>query len=88
MSNEQEGVPQNKVDFTKRVEEVLSSVRPGLELHGGGLELLDADPETGCVTVRLLGMCIGCPMADVTVKSVIEETLVHAVPGVTEVVSG
>jgi Fe-S cluster biogenesis protein NfuA len=79
---------QNRADFTKRVETALGDVRPGLELHGGGVELISADPETGRVVVRLKGMCIGCPMADVTIKSVIEETLMHAVPGVKEVVSG
>jgi Fe-S cluster biogenesis protein NfuA len=88
MINEQGGTLINKVEFTKQVEEALMSVRPALELHSGGLELVDADSSTGLVTVRLLGMCVGCPMADMTIKSVIEETLMHAVPGVTGVISG
>lgn len=80
--------PLNKVDFTNEVEQALNAVRSGLAFHKGGVELLDADPETGIVTVRLTGTCVGCPMADMTLKMGIEDTLMQLVPGVKEVVSG
>lgn len=80
--------PLNKVDFTNDVEQALNTVRSGLAFHKGGVELVNADPETGVVTVRLTGTCVGCPMADMTLKMGIEDALIQLVPGVTEVVAG
>ncbi|MCI0479511.1 NifU family protein [Candidatus Uhrbacteria bacterium] len=61
-------------------------VRGALAFHGGDVELVDITPD-GTVRVRLQGACSGCPMADMTVSSLIESTLVERVPGVTGVVN-
>lgn len=88
MSQEQNDKSLNKADFTASVEQALETVRKSLAFHQGGVELVDADPETGLVVVRLLGMCVGCPLAGMTLKMGIEETLMQLVPGVTEVQAG
>jgi len=75
-------------DMKRDVEKVLEDVRESLALHGGDIELLGVDPETGTVTVRLLGTCVGCPMADMTIATIVEETLREQVPGVRKVVNG
>jgi len=73
-------------EFKQKILAVLSDVRKALEAHGGNVELVDADPKTGVVTVRLLGACEGCPMGDQTLKYVVEAALRQAVPEVKEVV--
>ena len=68
------------------VENVLAVLRQGLAMHGGNVELVDADPASGQVQVRLQGSCVGCPMSDLTLKAGIEDTLKQMVPEVREVV--
>ncbi len=68
------------------VEQVLTVLRQGLAMHGGNCELVDADPETGIVQVRMQGACVGCPMSEMTLKAGIEDTLKEMVPEVKEVV--
>ncbi|OQC23190.1 MAG: Fe/S biogenesis protein NfuA [Deltaproteobacteria bacterium ADurb.Bin072] len=48
------------------------------------MELVDVSPD-GIIQVRLKGACHGCPMATMTLKSLIERVLKKEVPGVKEV---
>ena len=69
-------------------EEVMKSlqkVRPILQRDGGDVELVEVTDE-GVVKVKMQGACGGCPGAMMTIKMVIEQTLVNDVPGVKEVV--
>ncbi|GBE06642.1 MAG TPA: Fe-S cluster assembly protein NifU [Nitrospirae bacterium] len=47
---------------------VEKEIRPGLQAHGGGVELIDVDADR--VIVSLRGMCTDCLMADVTIKEI------------------
>lgn len=69
------------------VERVLDTLRPGIAMHSGGVEVVDLDAETGKVFLRLQGACVGCPMSDLTLKAGIEETVRELIPEVTEVVA-
>jgi Fe-S cluster biogenesis protein NfuA len=60
-------------------------IRPALQADGGDLMLLRV--EGGRVFVRLVGACVGCPMASFTLGAGIERVLQDRVPGVTEVVA-
>lgn len=62
---------------------VLESVRPGLESHGGGVELDRIEGSTAYV--KLQGACNGCSMASVTMRNGVEAALVEGVPGLTSV---
>ena len=75
----------NREELKSEVEEVLNVVRGSLAMHGGNVELIDADPETGKVQVRFQGACVGCPMSEMTFKAGIEETLLEMLPDVKEV---
>lgn len=77
----------SKEELRQEIETVLDSLREGLAMHAGNVELVDVDPETGKISVRLMGTCVGCPMSDLTLKAGIEETLRQLVPEVTEVVN-
>lgn len=70
----------------ERIEAVLETVRPALRMDSGGIELIDWDPETGKVTVKLQGACVGCPMSAITLKMGVEAALMDAIPEVKEVV--
>ena len=60
-------------------------IRPALQADGGDLVLLGV--EGGRVFVRLIGACVGCPMASFTLGAGIERVLQDRVPGITEVVA-
>jgi len=72
--------------FEKKVREVIETVRPALQGHGGDVELLGVD-EDKTVRVRLQGACKGCPGAMMTMKMGIERILRERVPEVKQVVA-
>ena len=57
-------------------------VRPAIQMDGGDVEFVDFDESEGVVSLRLMGHCVGCPMARATLKNGIEARLRTAVPGV------
>lgn len=72
--------------FNERVSEVLDSIRPALQGHGGDVELISIEDDN-TVKVRLQGACRGCPGATMTMKMGIERILKEQVPEVKEVVA-
>ena len=76
-----------KQELSVEIEKVLDTLREGLAMHAGNVELVDVDCETGKVSVRFQGTCVGCPMSDMTLKAGIEDTLREMIPEVTEVVA-
>ncbi|MBI4979111.1 MAG: Fe-S cluster assembly protein NifU [Spirochaetes bacterium] len=68
------GKPLTAVQKMKRIEETLETeIRPELEKDGGGVELIDI--EGNRVLISLRGMCSGCNVSNVTIKSFIEPKL-------------
>jgi len=72
--------------FEDKVKEVIESVRPALQDHGGDIELVGTDDDN-TVRVRLQGACQGCPGAAMTMRMGIERILKEKVPEVKEVVA-
>ncbi len=62
----------------------LNKIRPYIQGDGGDVAFDHID-EDGVVYVQLLGACIGCGLADVTVKMGIESILMDEIPEVSEV---
>lgn len=73
------------VDERIEVEEALDEIRPYIESHGGGLELLDV--EDGVVHVRMRGSCHGCAASAITLRRGVEEKLRERIEGFREVVA-
>ncbi len=71
----------NREEQLALIYEVLDAVRPYIQTDGGDVEFVDLSDE-GIVSIRLLGACVGCGMADATVSYGIEQALVEEVPGV------
>jgi Fe-S cluster biogenesis protein NfuA/nitrite reductase/ring-hydroxylating ferredoxin subunit len=71
------------VPVETRVHEALEEVRPYLDSHGGGVELVGV--EDGVVRLRMFGSCDGCPSSAMTLKLAIEDAIHKAAPDVVEV---
>jgi Fe-S cluster biogenesis protein NfuA len=71
------------VPVEERVVSALEEVRPYLESHGGGVELVGV--EDGVVRLRLEGSCSGCPSSTMTLKLAIEDAIHQAAPDVAEI---
>jgi len=70
----------------EQVELALEKARTFLRGDGGDVELVDVSTD-GVVHVRLKGACNGCPMATMTLKSLIERVLKKEMPEIKEVKS-
>lgn len=68
------------------VQKALDKTRVYLQRDGGDVELVDVS-EDGIVKVKLKGACGGCPMATMTLKSMIEKVVKAEVPTVKTVES-
>jgi len=75
-----------KADFLAEIDSVLDVLREGLKRHAGNVDLVDFEEEGGRVLVKFQGMCVGCPLSSITLKSGIEETLCQIFPQIQEVV--
>ncbi|MFC1549008.1 NifU family protein [Candidatus Omnitrophota bacterium] len=67
----------------EQVKAAIEKIRPILQRDGGDIELVSV--EGGVVKVKLQGACAGCPMSQMTLKSVVEQTIKKEVPGVERV---
>ncbi|MBU0634826.1 MAG: Fe-S cluster assembly protein NifU [Candidatus Omnitrophica bacterium] len=69
--------PRKKLTNLQRIsliqETIGREIRPQLKTDGGDIELVDIDGTK--VSVKFLGMCLGCPSTGVTLKSFIEAKL-------------
>jgi Fe-S cluster biogenesis protein NfuA len=74
------------------IKELLETrIRPAVQDDGGDIEYRGFNPETGIVSLKMQGACSGCPSSAVTLKSGIENMLMHyvsEVKGVEEVHDG
>jgi Fe-S cluster biogenesis protein NfuA len=69
------------------VKELLETrIRPAVQEDGGDVAFRTFDPDTGVVTLKMMGACSGCPSSAVTLKSGIENMLMHYIPEVRGVV--
>jgi Fe-S cluster biogenesis protein NfuA/nitrite reductase/ring-hydroxylating ferredoxin subunit len=73
------------VPLEQRVLGALEEVRPYMESHKGGVELVSIDE--GVVRLRLQGSCSGCPSSTMTLKLAIEDAIHKAAPDVEEIVA-
>lgn len=70
-------------DPVTHANQVLTSVRPQLNSHGGDVTLVRVEDATAFV--RLEGACNGCSMSSVTLRNLVEEALVQGVPAISAV---
>jgi Fe-S cluster biogenesis protein NfuA len=74
------------ISMLKQITEVIEKdVRPYLESHGGGIEVLKIT-EDNDVVVRLTGACSGCPASQATMEHLVTSALKAKVPAVNQVI--
>ena len=57
-------------------------IRPSVQEDGGDIEFHGFDEDSGVVLLKMQGSCSGCPSSSVTLKSGIENMLMHYIPEV------
>ncbi|KAL0910729.1 hypothetical protein M5K25_018812 [Dendrobium thyrsiflorum] len=68
-------------EIVAMIKELLETrIRPAVQDDGGDIEYCGFDEETGMVKLRMQGACSGCPSSSVTLKSGIENMLMHYIP--------
>jgi Fe-S cluster biogenesis protein NfuA len=65
----------------KKIDKKIEEIRDVLKLDGGDLEIIKYDKKKNLLQIKLLGMCQGCPMAEITVKNFIEKELQKIISG-------
>lgn len=69
------------------IKELLETrIRPAVQEDGGDIVYKGFEPDSGTVTLKMMGACSGCPSSSVTLKSGIENMLMHYIPEVKQVV--
>ncbi len=71
--------------FYDEVAKVVKIIRPAVQADNGDIFLRAADPESGLVSVELVGACVTCPASSQTLKDGLERILKDRVEGVTSV---
>lgn len=69
----------------EKIEKILKEkIRPFLAMEGGDVELIEITKDN-VVKVRLKGACGGCPMAQLTLTNLVENTIKSQLPQVQRV---
>ena len=68
-----------KQHLIDRVEEALQTVRPHLDVDGGGVELVEITDDMQ-VRIRWTGMCESCAMSTMTLRAGIYEAIRGKIP--------
>lgn len=63
-----------------QIRRTLEEIRPLLARHMGDIEFVKF--EDGIVYVKMLGMCHGCPLSQLTLKAGVEEILKSRLDGI------
>ena len=70
------------------IKELLETrIRPAVMEDGGDIIYVGFEEDTGLVTVKLAGSCVGCPSSSITLKNGVENMLQHYIPEVEGVVA-
>lgn len=75
---------QAKEEITKKVQNVISQIRPYLQQDGGDIEFVEYTDDN-VVNVKLLGACGSCPYSTMTLKNGVETAMKKAIPEVKSV---
>lgn len=73
-------------ELVGKVKNVIEQIRPYLQADGGDVEFVDIS-EDKVVSVRLMGMCGGCPHSQMTLKNGIEAAVKRVLPEIQSVES-
>ncbi len=67
----------------KQIKEIIDKLNPYLMYDGGSIEFIKY--EDNIVYVKMGGSCAGCQMIDLTLKDIVETSLMNEIPEIKEV---
>jgi len=73
------------MNLKEKVDKVIDAIRPGLQSHGGDIELIEVLEDEQALLVNLTGACKGCPMSTLTLKNFVEKRITEEIPEIKEV---
>lgn len=73
--------------MNEKIKKALEKIRPSLQADGGDVHFVNFNEKSGVLKVELKGMCVGCPMAQTTLKQGIEATLKKEISEIKEVIA-
>lgn len=73
------------MEIKDKVNEVLNSIRPFLNMEGGDIEFIEYKDKT--VYIKLTGACAACMFSDETIQNGIFETLKSEIPEIEKVIN-
>ena len=77
-----------KEEVLTQVEEVMAKyIAPNVAAHGGQINVLSFDEDTGFLHTQLSGSCSGCASSTETLKLGVENTLMHFIEEIKGVTS-
>lgn len=72
-------IKRTKEEIIDEINEVIDSIRFYIAQDGGDLEFISFDENSGIVTIRILGACVGCSLLDLTYTDGVEKILVSEI---------
>ena len=83
MAQDATAIQEDDCEVVQMIKELLDTrIRPAVQDDGGDIVFEKWDEETGVVYLKLQGACSGCPSSSVTLKSGVENMLMHYIPEV------
>lgn len=74
------------MELENRIKTVIAeSVRPALQGHGGDIDFVSFEADSGLLKVLLKGACGTCPFAQETLRVQVEKVLKDEFPEITQV---
>jgi len=70
--------------LSEKVSSIIEQIRPYLKQDGGDIQFIELTPEN-IVRVQLRGACGSCPHAKITLKQMVEATIIEYCPEITGV---
>lgn len=64
---------------------IQETINPGLAMHGGYIEIVNFNQESGALSISMGGGCQGCASSTATLKLMITNALTEEFPGLTSV---
>jgi len=70
--------------LVEKVSSIIEQIRPYLQQDGGDIQFVELTPEN-IVRVQLRGACGSCPHAKITLKNMVEATIIELCPEIVKV---
>ncbi len=72
------------INIEKKVEKILTKVRPYIQMHGGDVFLLDV--KDGTVTLQVTGACKDCSLSDLTYNKMLGGIIREEIPQIKKII--